>query len=103
GRQEGSPPDQSSTTAAAGASAAAHAASGQATAGSAMAGHTGAPAARIARPDAAPGLAAQDRDSDAEARESRQRQWLYWSLIAVTYACLGLALATVAPDLVGLP
>ena len=38
-----------------------------------------------------------------EARQSRQRQWLYWSLIAVTYACLGVALATVAPDLSGLP
>ncbi|MGY1519254.1 hypothetical protein [Luteimonas sp. A482] len=42
--------------------------------------------------------------ADDEARHSRAHlQWLYWSLIAVTYCCLGLALATVAPDLFGLP
>ncbi|HRO26024.1 MAG TPA: hypothetical protein PLD19_01135, partial [Luteimonas sp.] len=38
-----------------------------------------------------------------ETRRSRRQQWLYWSLVAVTYACLALALATVAPDLFRLP
>ena len=37
------------------------------------------------------------------ALRSRRRQWLYWSLIAVTYGCLGVALATVAPELTRLP
>lgn len=41
--------------------------------------------------------------ADDQARHSRRLQWLYWSLIAVTYCCLGLALATVAPDLFKLP
>ena len=33
----------------------------------------------------------------------RRGQKLYWSLIAVTYACLAMALATAAPDLTPLP
>lgn len=67
----------------------------------AAAGHTAASATRRARPDQATGEVPQHQE--AEAWVSRRRQALYWSLIAVTYACLGLALATVAPDLTGLP
>ncbi|TWT18170.1 hypothetical protein FQY83_15645 [Luteimonas marina] len=44
-----------------------------------------------------------DGTEDIEARHSRRQQWLYWSLIVVTYGCLASALATVAPDLFKLP
>ncbi|WP_298576107.1 hypothetical protein [uncultured Luteimonas sp.] len=72
--------------------------------GATAAGHTveSGPAGRPLA-DATATAAAAREPLDPEARQSRQRQWLYWSLIAVTYACLGVALATVAPDLSGLP
>lgn len=40
------------------------------------------------------------RDQDVR---DRRLQWLYWSLIVVTYGCLGLALTTFAPGVLNLP
>lgn len=40
----------------------------------------------------------RDQPLDRNARRTRRLRWLYWSLIAVAYACLGLALASVAAD-----
>jgi len=56
----------------------------------------GSPAGHVGEGDA-------DETEDIEARRSRRQQWLYWSLIVVTYGCLASALATVAPDLFKLP
>ena len=36
-------------------------------------------------------------------RRARRWRWLYWSLIAVAYACLGFALALLLPQLADLP
>ena len=52
-------------------------------------------AAQGGEPDHTPGLGGN--------RRLRRRQWLYWSLIAVTYACLAAALATLLPDRFELP
>ncbi len=46
---------------------------------------------------------AVDRSVDDGGAPRDPRQWLYWSLIAVTYACLALALATVSPLAPSLP
>ena len=46
---------------------------------------------------------AVDRSVDDGRAPGDPRQWLYWSLIAVTYACLALALATVSPLAPSLP
>jgi len=74
------------------------------------AGHTAAAGLMLPRydgtdaDDARPAGHVDDGEpEDAEARQSRRQQWLYWSLIAVTYGCLTLALAMVAPDLFSLP
>lgn len=63
-------------------------------------GHTGAAQPHQQTPER---IAAGVPEQAPEALQSRHRQWLYWSLIVVTYACLGGALATVAPELSGLP
>lgn len=44
-----------------------------------------------------------DDDEAADERRSQRRRWLYWALIAVAYSCLGLAVATLAPELFDLP
>lgn len=66
-------------------------------------GHTVAHAAAGAPAKGVAGEADEASTPDPEALRSRRRQWLYWSLIAVTYGCLGVALAAVAPELTRLP
>src|SRR5690606_21040382 len=85
--------------------AAAAAASAAAGAGSpaTAAGHVGSAGVASSGQTAERSVPGNHGAEDAQNRHSRYLQWLYWSLIAVTYCCLGLALATVAPDLFGLP
>ncbi|TYT25901.1 hypothetical protein FZO89_06340 [Luteimonas viscosa] len=49
------------------------------------------------------GHTAAGESSDAMSAQSRRQQWLYWSLIAVTYSCLAVALGMMTPLAASLP
>lgn len=97
------PPEPRSGAAAAHPDAHASGSAVQTQGGIAAGGHTTGPVVHGARPADASHATTRPPDDTPETRLSRRRQWLYWSLILVTYGCLGLALATVSPDLFGLP
>ncbi|MGY1408404.1 hypothetical protein ACW5EG_02290 [Luteimonas sp. A611] len=103
GQRTGTPTSQAGAGAMEAGNAAERPAATRAQGETSIAGHTAQRGGALRQADSLFAAADEHPSSNQDAQQSRRQQWLYWSLIALTYGCLGLALATVAPGLFSLP